>query len=131
RTERHPVSKTRPALTPFVTLSLVATAVITAGGALAAELFAPSLRPYLLPGGGVTAALLVTALAVMVIRRRTGEAQATEVKFQTLLDAAPDAIVIVNRDGKIVLVNSQTEQMFGFAREELLGKSFDDLVHQE
>src|SRR5207237_7100244 len=41
------------------------------------------------------------------------------------------AIVSVDRTGKIVLINSQTEQMFGFARGELLGKSFDDLVRQE
>src|SRR5262249_47401313 len=35
------------------------------------------------------------------------------------------------RDGKIVLVNTQTEHLFGYPREGLLGKSFDDLVHQE
>jgi PAS domain S-box-containing protein len=45
-----------------------------------------------------------------------------------LLDSAPDAMVIVNTSGKIVLVNSQTERLFGYTRAELLGQSVDLLV---
>ncbi len=51
-----------------------------------------------------------------------------EVQFSALLDAAPDAMVIVNRIGEIVLVNSQTEKVFGYARDELLGKSIEVLI---
>jgi two-component system cell cycle sensor histidine kinase/response regulator CckA len=49
-------------------------------------------------------------------------------RFRALLDAAPDAIVAVNPDGSIALVNAQAERLFGYARAELLGKSVDVLV---
>ncbi|HEX3696230.1 MAG TPA: PAS domain S-box protein [Polyangia bacterium] len=55
-------------------------------------------------------------------------ASATEARFRGLLEAAPDAMVIVGDDGRIVLVNSQTEKVFGYGREELLGQSMEILV---
>jgi PAS domain S-box-containing protein len=48
--------------------------------------------------------------------------------FRALLESTPDATVIVNRAGTIVLVNSQTERRFGYARAELLGQPADMLV---
>ncbi len=56
------------------------------------------------------------------------KAEAAESKFRGLLESAPDGIVIVNTQGEIVLVNQQTELMFGYRREDLLGKSVEMLI---
>ncbi|HEV3436994.1 MAG TPA: PAS domain S-box protein [Gemmata sp.] len=51
-----------------------------------------------------------------------------EQRFRGLLESAPDAMVIVDERGRIALVNTQTEKMFGYSREELLGQSIEILV---
>jgi protein-histidine pros-kinase len=65
-----------------------------------------------------------TISAIRDISERTRADQ----KFRSLLESAPDAMVIVDRAGTIVLVNAQTERVFGYPREELLGQSVELLV---
>jgi len=48
--------------------------------------------------------------------------------FRDLLEAAPDAIVIVGAEGKMVMVNGRTEELFGYPREELVGRRVETLV---
>ena len=51
-----------------------------------------------------------------------------DTRFRDLLEAAPDAIIEVDREGRIVLLNRATETLFGYSRQELLGQSVEILV---
>jgi len=68
------------------------------------------------------------AESIQVFRANAIERQRAEQRFRTLLDATPDAMVIIDTDGLIMLVNEQTERMFGYRREDLLGKKIERLI---
>ncbi|MFI8339131.1 PAS domain S-box protein [Streptomyces sp. NPDC085639] len=77
-----------------------------------------SLSPLETPEG-----LLISAAV-----RDVSERRAAEERFRALLEAAPDAMVIVDERGIIQLVNAQTEALFAYAREDLLGRPVEVLV---
>lgn len=52
----------------------------------------------------------------------------SEAYFRTLLESAPDAMIIVDEGGKVAVVNGQAERMFGYDRSELLGKPIEKLL---
>lgn len=54
--------------------------------------------------------------------------QSFEQRFQKLLEAAPDAMIVVDRSGRITLVNAQTEHLFGYGRADLLEKPIEILI---
>jgi PAS domain S-box-containing protein len=56
------------------------------------------------------------------------ERQRAEARFLGLLEAAPDAMLCVTAEGRIAIVNAQTEQMFGYRREQLTGQPLEILV---
>jgi PAS domain S-box-containing protein len=65
---------------------------------------------------------------VMSAVRDLTDRKKAEQKFRSLLESAPDAMVTIGPDGKIEFVNSQTEKLFGYQREDLLGQFVEILV---
>jgi protein-histidine pros-kinase len=70
----------------------------------------------------------VTEATTMHAPERSLLVRAVERHFPELLEAAPDAIVIVAADGQMLLVNRQAERLFGYEREELLGRDVEMLI---
>ncbi len=52
----------------------------------------------------------------------------SERNFRDLIDAAPDAIIVVDRNGRIVTINHETERMFGYGRDALLGADVETIL---
>jgi PAS domain S-box-containing protein len=71
---------------------------------------------------------------VAAIRDVTEQRESEDVRrkneqlFRGLLESAPDAMVVVDAHGRIQIVNSRVEQLFGYSREQLLGRIVDELV---
>ena len=84
-----------------------------------------SLSPIETPEG----TLISSAIRDVTARKRAEKAlRDSEAKFRGILESAPDAMVIVDAQGRIVLVNIETERLFGYPREELIGQAVEVLV---
>lgn len=92
--------------------------VVTALASLATALVLPPLVPR----------ALSLVRAAEATRQHAAALRASEARFRSLLEAAPDAIVIVDRAGRIVLVNQQAERLFDYRRDELLGQPVEALL---
>ncbi len=84
---------------------------------------------------GTLVGLLIAGAAGWTVQRdssRRGLAEEalrnSEIKFRGILESAPDAMVISDSDGRIVLVNAETERLFGYSRKELVGQAVEVLV---
>jgi PAS domain S-box-containing protein len=95
---------------------------------------------------GLALIIVLAVISVLVTRRTAGrelarsesrgdELQATveqrrktEQKFTEMLEAAPDAMVVVNQGGEIILLNLQAEKQFGYRRDELLGQKVTNII---
>src|ERR1035438_10095866 len=62
------------------------------------------------------------------ISRDLSESKESGAKYRGLLEAAPDAMVVVNQSGEIVLLNLQAEKQFGYHRDELVGQKVKNII---
>jgi len=92
--------------------------VITAVASVATALVLPPLIPK----------ALALVRAAGVAREQERIRRVSESRFRALLESAPDGIVIADRDGRIRIVNRQAELLFGYEREELLGRDIEILL---
>jgi len=65
------------------------------------------------------------------VRERTQELAMAEEQWRLLLELAPDAMILADQDGRIQMVNAQTIETFGYAREELIGQPIGLLVPKQ
>lgn len=65
---------------------------------------------------------------IIVMRDLAADQQRDHTMFYDLLEAAPDAMVIVGPDGRITLANAQTDRLFGYPRQELVGSEVEVLL---
>ena len=79
---------------------------------------------------GETATNVIGDLVREIEERRSAEqaSRRNEDHFRALLDSAPDAAVVIDSAGLIVLINKQTEQLFGYERDELVGQRVEALL---
>jgi len=76
----------------------------------------------------VQAFVAILVLTGTVLAAAIAERKRAEDKFRLVVESTPNAIVMVRRDGRIALVNSQTERLFGYDRGELIGQPIEMLV---
>jgi PAS domain S-box-containing protein len=74
--------------------------------------------------------ILVTAAIRNISERKAAERHLAEMegRYRGLLEAAPDAMVVVNQGGEIVLLNLQAEKQFGYHRDELVGQKVKNII---
>ena len=77
---------------------------------------------------GTVQGFYVHAADITTIKKLEHELRSSEMMFRGLLESAPDAMIIVNEKGFIQLVNHQCMAMFGYSREELIGRPNEMLV---
>ncbi len=72
--------------------------------------------------------LVPKALALRGPAEFEAELERAEDRFRFAVEAAPSGMIMVGQEGKIIMVNSLTERVFGYSRKELMGRSIEDLI---
>ena len=85
-------------------------------------------RTRLLLALGAAATLGLILGIFLLLRHEILAARSAEGRFRVALESAPDAVVTADQAGRIVMVNAQTEKLFGYAAGELLGRNIELLV---
>jgi PAS domain S-box-containing protein len=104
------------------------------GGGFEERHWSPVNSPVLTPDGQVEYIIHAVEDVTEVVRLRRQEAAIRERsaqeegRYRRLLDAGPDALVVVNAERRIVLVNARAESLFGYTREELEGQPLSLLI---
>jgi PAS domain S-box-containing protein len=109
-------------------------ALLEATGSLQPHLGEVAVRTvYILLVGAIAGSLSHEARAQTMAKLRLGavvhDLARSEARIRGIIDAAPDAIVIRDRGGRVVLVNSRAEEMFGYGHGEMLGLTVEALLH--
>lgn len=81
-----------------------------------------------LPGNATDRKIVAANVRDITQLKYVRQGKHLESRFRGLLEAAPDAMIIIDPKGRIVLANGQAELLFGYAREELLGAPIETLV---
>src|SRR5580700_128211 len=112
--------------------------IVACGGTHFMEIVTVWVPVYVLSAGvkiftalvSVTTAVLLpfTVPQILSLIQTAKASEAAEGRFRALLEAAPDAMVVADKAGRMVLVNTQTEKLFGYRRDELLGREIEMLV---
>lgn len=79
----------------------------------------------------LSATYLLSIIMIFRVRREVRQREAGERKFQAMLQAAPDATVISDEKGIIRMINRQSERLFGYSREQMLGQPVEMLLPPE
>ena len=67
-------------------------------------------------------------LVLRIVRPMVGRVEESQTRFRALIESTPDAMVITDTSGTIVLGNRRTEQLFGYSRDEIIGQPFEKLM---
>jgi len=77
---------------------------------------------------GIVAGCIVQLDEISEFKQRELEHNASEARFRTIIENAPDALIISNAEGKIEMMNSRSEHLFGYTSQELIGKPVEMLM---
>ena len=112
---------------PVLGLTLV---LMHLSGTLSHDAKFPLFATVVAAGGATLVLLAARALDLLDSERRKANSalEASEVRFRTFLDTAPDPMVVVDASGRLRFANAEAERVFGYRREALLGREVELLV---